>query len=91
MWTKLWMSLHSQNLMRTIQMTIDEPLLKAVDRTIRQRKTTRSAFIREAIASSLKQSQTQSLEQRHVEGYARAPVTSGELDGWGDEQDWGAK
>ncbi len=75
--------------MRTIQMTIDEPLLKAVDRTIRQRKTTRSAFIREAIVSSLSQAQKLSLEQRHAEGYARTPVKSGEFDGWGDEQDWG--
>lgn len=76
--------------MRTIQMTIDEPLLKAVDRTIRQRKTTRSAFIREAIESSLRQSQRLNLEQRHAEGYARAPAAAGEFDGWGDEQDWGA-
>lgn len=76
--------------MKTIQMTIDEPLLKAVDRVSKARKTTRSAFIRHAVEAELRRERIQSQETRHAEGYARKPVTKGEFDVWEKEQDWGS-
>lgn len=42
-------SLASLGMMKTIKVTIDEPLLKAVDRASKARRTTRSAFIRYAV------------------------------------------
>ncbi|MBS0577184.1 MAG: ribbon-helix-helix protein, CopG family [Proteobacteria bacterium] len=75
--------------MKTIQMTIDEPLLKAVDKASRVRKTSRSAFIREAVEAALHRQAVEALEARHAEGYRRQPVQSGEFDHWLGEQDWG--
>jgi metal-responsive CopG/Arc/MetJ family transcriptional regulator len=77
--------------MKTIQMTIDEPLLKAVDRASRARKTTRSAFIRYAVEAELRREQIQIREARDAAGYARAPVKKGEFDVWEKEQDWGPR
>lgn len=76
--------------MKTIQMMIDEPLLKAVDRLSRARKTTRSAFIRQAVEAELQREQTRRQEARHAQGYASKPVKAGEFDVWDKEQDWGA-
>jgi len=77
------------HIMKTIQMTIDEPLLKAVDRASRARKTTRSAFIRYAVEAELLREQVQIREARDAEGYARKPIKKGEFDVWEKEQDWG--
>jgi metal-responsive CopG/Arc/MetJ family transcriptional regulator len=74
---------------KTIQMTIDEPLLKAVDRASKVRKTTRSAFIRYAVEAELRREQIRIQEARQAEGYARYPVEKGEFDIWEKEQDWG--
>jgi metal-responsive CopG/Arc/MetJ family transcriptional regulator len=76
--------------MKTIQMTIDERLLKLVDRMSRARKTTRSAFIRDALEAEIRRQRIREDEVRHAEGYARTPVAPGEFDVWLHEQDWGA-
>ncbi len=70
-------------------MTIDERLLKVVDKITRARKTTRSAFIREALEAEIRRERTRNDESRHTEGYTREPVLSGEFDIWLSEQDWG--
>jgi metal-responsive CopG/Arc/MetJ family transcriptional regulator len=75
--------------MKTIQMTIDERLLKSVDKITRARKTTRSAFIRDALTAEIRRQQIREDEIRHAEGYASKPVASGEFDTWLGEQDWG--
>lgn len=76
--------------MKTIQMTIDEPLLAEVDQLIQTLKTTRSAFIREALELALQRHVIAEMERKHAEGYARHPVEPGEFDVWEDEQAWGA-
>jgi metal-responsive CopG/Arc/MetJ family transcriptional regulator len=75
--------------MKTIQMTIDEKLLKAVDKLSRARKTTRSALIRAALEAELRRERMRAEEKRHTEGYVRQPPRRGEFDAWLDEQDWG--
>jgi predicted transcriptional regulator len=75
---------------KTIQMTIDEQLLKLVDKMSRVRKTTRSAFIRGALEAEIRRQQIQEDEIRHAEGYARKPIAAGEFDVWLGEQDWDA-
>ncbi len=77
--------------MKTIQMTIDEPLLSQVDRVILELQTTRSAFIREALEAALRRHAIQKLEQQHADGYQQHPVVPGEFDVWVDEQQWGAE
>lgn len=76
--------------MKTIQMTIDEDLLKLVDKLSRARRTTRSAFIREALKAEIRRQRIREEETRQAEGYARHPVVPGEFDVWLSEQDWGA-
>jgi metal-responsive CopG/Arc/MetJ family transcriptional regulator len=60
--------------MKTIQMTIDEPLLIEVDRASQALKTNRSEFIREALKFALQRQKILDLERSHAEGYARHPV-----------------
>ena len=77
--------------MKTIQMTIDADLLRAVDRVTRARRTSRSAFIRDALVAELRREQVAEAERRHAAGYERQPVLAGEFDLWTTEQDWGAR
>ncbi len=74
--------------MKTIQMTIDARLLKAIDRLTRLRKTTRSALIRTALEAELRREHINELEARHADGYAKQPVMPGEFDAWVHEQEW---
>ena len=71
-------------------MTIDERLLRLVDKMTRARKTTRSAFIREALEAEIRRQRIRDDEVRHAERYARQPVAPGEFAVWLGEQDWGA-
>ena len=75
--------------MKTIQMTIDERLLRSVDKITRARKTTRSAFIRNALEAEIQRQQIREEEIRHAAGYAAKPVMAAEFDTWLGEQDWG--
>ncbi|MGH8287590.1 MAG: ribbon-helix-helix domain-containing protein [Steroidobacteraceae bacterium] len=76
--------------MKAIQMTIDDRLLKLVDKMCRARSTTRSAFIRHALEAEIRRQAIRDEETRQAEGYARHPVRPGEFDIWLEEQDWGA-
>lgn len=76
-------------MMKTVQMTIDEPLLAQVDQAIKDLNTTRSAFIRDALEFALWRHKIRELEEKHAEGYARHPVEPGEFDIWESEQAWG--
>ena len=74
--------------MKTIQITMDEDLLKKVDQTTKKIKMTRSAFIREALLLSLQRLRARELEEKHREGYRKHPVKKGEFDIWEKEQIW---
>ena len=60
--------------MKTIQMTIDEPLLEQVDETVEELQTTRSAFIREALEQALRAYRVRHLEERDEAGYRAVPA-----------------
>lgn len=75
--------------MKTVQMTLDENLVKAVDSAAKKLGTTRSGFTREALRSALKEVRLRELESRHREGYRRKPVKRDEFSGWESEQVWG--
>jgi metal-responsive CopG/Arc/MetJ family transcriptional regulator len=75
--------------MRTVQMTLDEGLVTAVDRAAKRLGTTRSAFTRDALREALREVRARELEKSHREGYAKAPVRKGEFDGWERKQAWG--
>lgn len=75
--------------MKTVQMTLEEDLVAAVDRLVHRLKTTRSAFARDALRDALAKNRVKELEQKHRLGYQRHPVKSGEFDIWQTQQRWG--
>ncbi len=75
--------------MRTVQMTLDEDLVRTVDKVARDLHTTRSAFAREALRQAVTRFRERMLEQRHREGYRRNPVAADEFTAWEKEQKWG--
>ena len=74
--------------MRTIQMTLDDDLVEAVDRLAKKLKTTRSAFARKALREVIKQVNIKSLENKHKRGYERYPSGKTEFSVWEPEQEW---
>ena len=92
MWGILHIVIHTimfiGELVKTIQMTIDEPLLVKVDYTIKELNMTRSAFIREALELALRYYQILEMERQHAKGYAQQPVEPNEFDIWQNEQAW---
>ena len=50
--------------MRTIQMTLDDDLVKAVDRVSKQLHTSRSAFTRKALREALSRYHLEQLEHK---------------------------
>jgi metal-responsive CopG/Arc/MetJ family transcriptional regulator len=74
--------------MRTVQMTLEDDLVKQVDRAARRLGTTRSAFARRALREALHRLRVAEMEDRHRRGYAAKPVRHGEFDVWEAEQVW---
>lgn len=86
----MWIEFHIAigEAMKTIQMTIDEELLAAVDTAVRDSGTSRSAFLREALQQALRARRIAALERQQIAGYERHPVEPDEFDVWQDEQVW---
>ncbi len=75
--------------MRTIQMTLDNDLVKKVDAIANELNTTRSAFTRDALREAVKHYNISRLELKHRQGYAAHPVNKDEFSVWEKEQKWG--
>jgi metal-responsive CopG/Arc/MetJ family transcriptional regulator len=75
--------------MRTVQMTLDEDLVKEVDRVSKQLHTSRSAFTRKALREALARYDLEQLEHKHRQGYELHPVGADEFSVWETEQAWG--
>ncbi len=74
--------------MKTVQLTLVDDLVTAVDRVASQRRQSRSAFTRDALRAALAKLEAQALEQQHREGYLRQPVKPGEFSDFEGEQIW---
>ena len=75
--------------MRTIQMTLDDDLVKQVDRVSKQLHTNRSAFTRKALREALARYNLKQLERKHRQGYEQHPISTDEFSIWEAEQAWG--
>jgi metal-responsive CopG/Arc/MetJ family transcriptional regulator len=75
--------------MRTVQMTLDEHLVRSVDKVVKDLHTTRSAFAREALQHAIARIKMQGLEEKHRQGYLRKPPAAEEFGAWEKEQKWG--
>ena len=74
--------------MQTIQVVLDEKLLKAADVAARRRKVNRSALIREALGEHLKRIRSSELDERDRRGYRARPQQSREFKVWEDAAAW---
>jgi metal-responsive CopG/Arc/MetJ family transcriptional regulator len=74
--------------MQTIQIVLDEKLLKAADRAARRTKRNRSALMRDALREHLQRLEVRTMEQRDRDGYARQPQTEVETRLWESEAAW---
>jgi metal-responsive CopG/Arc/MetJ family transcriptional regulator len=74
--------------MKTVQMTLYEELVAAVDRAARRLRTTRSAFTRLALKAALKEVHLKELEMKHPKGYKHKPVKRAEFKDWEAELVW---
>ena len=75
--------------MKTIQLTIDEPLLQDVDQVVTQLQTTRSAFVRDVLQIALRRLRIRAMERQQIDAYTSQPQTVQELADWLETQDWG--
>lgn len=75
--------------MRTIQMTLDDSLVKAVDLVSKELNTSRSAFTRKALQDALNRYKLEQLERKHRLGYEQKPLAPDEFSVWETEQAWG--
>jgi len=71
--------------MRTVQITLEDELVKAVDSAAGQLSQSRSAFARDALRAALEKLEVRAREQQHREGYLRHPVSPGEFSDIEDE------
>jgi len=70
-------------------MTLDDELVETVDELVKELKTTRSAFTRDALREAVDRFHVKSLEKEHRKGYELHPVSKDEFSVWEKEQDWG--
>jgi len=75
--------------MKTVQMTLEDELIKSVDQAAKRLHTTRSAFTRSALKEALKNLKVRQLEEKHRQGYLSQPLSKSEAVAWEKEQVWG--
>jgi metal-responsive CopG/Arc/MetJ family transcriptional regulator len=71
-------------------MTLDNDLVKTVDRVSNEIPISRSAFTRKALRDALVRCAIEKLERKHRIGYERYPVSADESSAWDCEQVWGS-
>jgi len=74
--------------MKTVQMTLDDDLVDAVDAVVKKLHTTRSAFARKALREAMENIRMKQQEEKHKAGYQRKPVQASEFGVWESEQQW---
>jgi len=77
--------------METVQIVLDEKLLRATDQAARRTKQNRSALVREALREHLRRLEVRVREERDREGYSRLPKQRDELSAWEAEAEWPTK
>jgi metal-responsive CopG/Arc/MetJ family transcriptional regulator len=77
--------------METVQIVLDEKLLRATDQAARRTKQNRSALVREALREHLRRLEVRALEERDRAGYARLPQQLDEAQLWEAEAVWPAE
>ena len=74
--------------METIQIVLDEKLLRATDRAARGAKRNRSALVHDALRHHLRRLSIQESEARDRHGHTAAPQRSSASSAWETEAAW---
>jgi metal-responsive CopG/Arc/MetJ family transcriptional regulator len=74
--------------MQTVQVVLDEKLLKAADRAARRVKKNRSELMREALREHLRKLEIKAMEERDRKGYEKHPDTAEEAAAWERVEVW---
>lgn len=74
--------------MQTIQVVLDEKLLRAADTAAKRERVNRSAFIRRALEEHLRRLHINNLEERDRRGYRAKPQREEEYRPWEDVAVW---
>jgi metal-responsive CopG/Arc/MetJ family transcriptional regulator len=77
--------------METIQVVLDQKLLRATDQAARRTKRNRSALIRDALREHLQRLETRALEERDRNGYLKQKPVRDESLIWEAEAAWPAE
>ena len=77
--------------MQTVQIVLDQDLLRATDRAARRTKQNRSALVRDALREHLRRLEIRIREERDRDGYRRQPQTDDEHQAWEAEAAWPAE
>jgi metal-responsive CopG/Arc/MetJ family transcriptional regulator len=73
--------------METVQIVLDEKLLRATDQAARRTRRNRSALVRDALREHLRRLAVRELEERDRSGYAKR-ATREEVSQWEEEAAW---
>lgn len=74
--------------MKTIQITVDEELLKKVDAHEETQRDGRSAVFRRAVSEYLRQSKRDAIASSYRRGYSRKAGLGPEFENWEKESSW---
>ena len=74
--------------MKTIQVVLEEDLLREADREARRRKVNRSALLRIALREHLRRESMRQMEEAERLAYQRHPQESGEVEAWAKIAVW---
>ena len=77
--------------METIQVVLDQKLLRAADAAARRTRQNRSALIRDALRAHLRRLQIHALEDQERAAYTRQPASLEESLMWEGEAAWPAE
>jgi metal-responsive CopG/Arc/MetJ family transcriptional regulator len=77
--------------MNTIQVVIEEDLLRSADRAARDLKVNRSSLIRDALREHLRRLRVADLERRERAAYEQTPEDPAEFAAWDEVAAWPEK
>lgn len=75
-------------IMKVIQVTFDEPLLKRLDRDAEVKRIGRSAVLRRAAEAYLRGKRDRAIAEAYRRGYADQPPTREEVGPWYEDPPW---
>ena len=75
--------------MKNIQISFDEGLLKTIDNFAAVSQQTRSAVVREAVKSWVRQKEIEAFEDKWIQKLKETPQEVEDSDAWSDAEQWG--